>query len=583
MHRRSLRIASFFLLLGVLPAEAQVVTGRVRSAADGAPIAGAVIRVITDDGAVASGLSGSGGLFRLGVHATGPAHIEVEMIGHHPWSSERVRLGPADSLGVDVRLETAPVELDEIAAESRNLCAGIATTPSGITDVLWRDARTALEAQRITGGEDRLRFQLETFERDITVDSQVVVRDLRHRSSSRAPEGFRAAPIEWLETRGFLEEKTEGIYLYGATPAVLLEGWFVDTHCLGLLAPEPGDSLIGITFTPNRDRRAPEIRGTLNLDARSRDLRSIEFEYVSLPPHVPPGSNGRAWLQRLPDGSVFIREWRIDSPMLELGEILVFGERRPVERVWATRTSGGEVLRARRGSTELFRARRATVEGVVFDSVNRVPLAGAHVFIVGSDFATRTDSTGAYRLEDLPDGTYRLSFEHPRLVAFGHRPAPRRVALTRGDTARFDLGIPANARLLVNPEDVARLDSIAAVGRYLGVNLDNRAVQPDEARRAAFEPGRAARVIVRVVRHEDGKAIAGVAVSLVRRGSYAVVATGVTDANGHLELEGVPGGDYDVAAERDGYLAPTENRATLEPGLVHRMVVRLRSETRQSP
>lgn len=570
-------LKSCFLVLLLLPisGEAQSVSGRVRSAVDGAPVAGAVIQIVYPNGEPTFGLSGSQGLFRISARPGDAVQVEIEMIGHRPWISLPTRLGVADSVYFDVLLEAAPVELGAIVAESRNLCAGISNGTAGI-DVLWRDARTALTAHQISGAQRRLRFLIETYERDIASDSLVVLRDFRNRVWSTSPEAFRAAPVSWLEERGFLQERDNAVFLYGPTPTVLLDDWFVRTHCLSIVPPEPGDTMIAIAFAPNRDRRTPDIRGVVHLDARSRDLRSIEFAYVSLPARVPSGSSGRAVFSRLPDGSVMIREWNIDSPIIELGEISVFGERRPVERVWATRRTGGEVLRAQHGTAEVYRAHRATIEGVVFDSVNRVPLAGARVFVVGSGFATRTDSSGAYRLEDLPEGNYRLSFEHPRLVAFGYRPAPREVVVARGDSALVDLAMPSSARLLVSSEDVARLDSIAAVGRYLGVNLDARSLQPEEARRAAFDPVYPVRIVMRVVQHDTGEPVSGVEVSLVRAETREVVASGFTDGSGQLEFERVPGGDYEVSAHRTGYLAPTENRVTLEPGLVFQMVVRLR-------
>lgn len=572
------RLKHSFLAILLLPVwgEAQSVSGRVRSAADGAPIAGAVIRVTYPRGGPVLGLSGPQGLFRVQVPEGDTVRVSVEMIGHRQWSSSSRRLDGADSVYLDVLLEIAPVELDAIGAESRNLCAGISTGSAGI-DVLWRDARTALTAQQIGGARGRLRYLLETYERDVASDSLVVIRDVRHRRWSTSPEAFRSAPVSWLQTEGFLEEKDNAVFLYGPTSAILLDDWFVHTHCLSLVPPQPGDTMLDLAFAPNRDRRTPDIRGTIRLDARSRDLRSIEFEYVSLPARIPSGSSGRVFFNRLSDGSVIIKEWSIDSPIIELGEIMAFGQRRPIERVWATRQSGGETLRAQDGTSEVYRARRATIEGVVFDSVNRIPLAGARVLVAGSGFVAEADSSGRYRLEDLPDGEYRLSFEHPRLAAYGYRPAPRGVALLRGDTARVDLVIPSRARLLVSPEDIARLDSIAAVGRYLGVNFDARDVQPEASRRAAFDSEYRVRIITRVVEHETSEPLAGVAVSLIRPDSRDVVAAGVTDANGQLELYDVPGGEYEVMARLDGYLAPTENRVTLEPGLVIRMVVRLRT------
>src|SRR5689334_16368869 len=75
-----------------------------------------------------------------------------------------------------------------------------------------------------------------------------------------------------------------------------------------------------------------------------------------------------------------------------------------------------------------------TVTGVVFDSVAQTPLSGA-VIQMGAEAGDKkvhtatTDSTGAYRIDGVPSGSYLITFFHPALDALGLQPLVRRVAV----------------------------------------------------------------------------------------------------------------------------------------------------------
>ena len=62
----------------------------------------------------------------------------------------------------------------------------------------------------------------------------------------------------------------------------------------------------------------------------------------------------------------------------------------------------------------------ATVIGRVFDANNRIPLAGAHLQIVGTTFTTFTDGSGLYRLEFDPRLLKKCRIQYVQVVAPGH-------------------------------------------------------------------------------------------------------------------------------------------------------------------
>lgn len=94
---------------------------------------------------------------------------------------------------------------------------------------------------------------------------------------------------------------------------------------------------------------------------------------------------------------------------------------------------------------------RVTVEGRVYDSLARVPLAGATVNFVRADSRTKSytatsDSAGRYSLPDLEAGSYIAGFFHPVLDAIALEPPIRRVEIgnDRRSTARVDLAVPSS-------------------------------------------------------------------------------------------------------------------------------------------
>lgn len=96
----------------------------------------------------------------------------------------------------------------------------------------------------------------------------------------------------------------------------------------------------------------------------------------------------------------------------------------------------------------------STISGVIFDSTTMRPLADATVQMVtkddithGRSFTTESDSSGRFRMPDVPIGSYVVTFFHPRLDALGLS-APLRAVEARSDQADITLAIPSTRRLI---------------------------------------------------------------------------------------------------------------------------------------
>ena len=116
-----------------------------------------------------------------------------------------------------------------------------------------------------------------------------------------------------------------------------------------------------------------------------------------------------------------------------------------------------------------------SVRGFVYDSVGRVPLAGANVQLVPVDGAmhavarrtTHTDDAGAFGIDSLPAGRYLVGFFHPRLDSLGLDPPVKRVELRGGRIATVELAVPSSETVVATwcgPKAAA--DSLGVVLGY---------------------------------------------------------------------------------------------------------------------
>ena len=93
---------------------------------------------------------------------------------------------------------------------------------------------------------------------------------------------------------------------------------------------------------------------------------------------------------------------------------------------------------------------RHVVHGVVFDSLAQAPLAGAVVQIASRDatgplHSATTDSSGHFRIADLPAGQFLIGFYHDALTAIGLDVPLRAFDLAADTSVTIDLGVPSGA------------------------------------------------------------------------------------------------------------------------------------------
>jgi Carboxypeptidase regulatory-like domain len=344
---RSLSLIPLLLaLLSAAPLSAQTIRGALVDEG-GRPVDGTVVGLYPAAGgrAVAGGLTDAEGRFSLSAPEPGRYRVRAERVGYRAASAEVDLVAGETS---EVRLTTAvqAFVLDpiEVAADTR--C--VVRPGAGMRAYeLWQQAAVALRATELVEDQELVEYTVRTYRRD-------VMRSRRPRQNP--PLRVRGQPFETLSPaelaeHGYLRDAGDSVAIYGPDATVLLSDEFQDTHCLYVHSQvnvQTRDGVrgeVGLAFEPAADRGIVDIRGTLWLDARTGELRSVEYEYTGLSDGSERSpSRGEVQFQRLPSGAWIVSRWHIRTARIVRGT----GEEsrratRPVEILGDVREAGGEV------------------------------------------------------------------------------------------------------------------------------------------------------------------------------------------------------------------------------------------------
>jgi hypothetical protein len=536
------------LLLLAAPLPAQVVEGTVTSGDTGAPIRGAVVRLLDVHGKTAGeGMTDAAGAFSLRAGAAGRYRLRAEGVGYESVTSGTFDLGVGDVRHVPLVSAGRAITLEGITVESGPRRCRL--RPEGAEELarVWEEARKALRVVALTEAAGRVRFDYETYRRELDPASGETRSEQRrsHFGGTRSP--FHSVSAERLAEHGFVEVGPDSTTYYAPDAGVLLSDVFLDGHCFQFhTGSSAADGRIGLDFRPVRGASRPDIEGTLWLDRKSSELREVEYRFVRLPLRVPEDRlGGRVAFQRVPSGAWIVKAWSIRMPVVTIYERWQPRSRgggmehRSDAVLSAIVEEGGEVRSVRPAEERRSRG-RGSLAGLVTDSLAGGPLVGARVYLSGTSFAARTDGAGRFRIADVPAGTYLVSFLHPAIGRLGYVPDPRRVELRPDMEADLELALPSTTALL------ERLCPGLAPGEAMitGTVRDADGSAPlDGARvrvtRRTIDP--------RITTPGEGFVIVS---GTTHRGSVEVT----TDASGRYRICGTPlTGELELSAMRDGY------------------------------
>ena len=441
------------LCLSAGAASAQVVVGTVVDPSTNAPVRGAFVALLNAQGGrVAGSLSDERGAF---VFRTQPGtySVRAERIGHRTTTSAAFTLQAQQTHTLRLSLEVAALRLKEIDVRGENRCGR--PDDSKLTAQVWAEARKALTvaAWAQSGGAV---YQSRSYELDRDAQLQPIGTPIYRFTSLAGKKAYRAIDPDTVARYGFIRDTREGRIMYGLDAELLLSNTFLGDHCFRVERRADQRGLIGLSFEPTRRRRVPDVNGTLWLDERTAELRFIEYGFTGVSGFEDRTyAGGRTEFEQLPNGAWIVRRWYVRSP-----RILIMGDGKA--RMQGAHEEGAEILDVRLATSEASTSlvRRHRVRGEVFDSVYGLPLGFARVYLSGTPYTTTTSASGLFVLDSIPEGDYRIAFDHPRLDSLPKYPPAIPISVD-GRRSSFDLGTPSLRSLIAASCDTTALKKVA--------------------------------------------------------------------------------------------------------------------------
>jgi len=462
----------FGVVGGLLPdrGAAQTVRGTLSEVGTGSPVEGALVILRDSVGQEVDGyLTNAAGRFILRASRGGVFMVTAERIGFETVRSDSFTLATSQILGLPLETSQAPVPLDELRVEGEQRC--VVRPEEGLELAnLWDEARQVLTVQDWTEREGLYQYLMSSYVRDLDSDAHLVLSETRERYERVTRVPIRSLPAEDLLEGGFVRQLEDGSYeYYGPDASVLLSDEFLDTHCFKLTEGERSRAEIGLSFEPALQGGAPDITGTLWLDRRTAELKTLDFNYTWAPyPEAQGAAGGRIEFEGLPNGAWIVRRWWIRMPTVSHSRNPLAGM---VTEQWVSgyTEAGGEVAQAYALNRRLLdEAPGGILAGSVWDGTRAAPLPGAMVYLSGTTFSTETDSVGRFLLPDLPAGTFVAAFDHPRLDSVGIHPFGKEVLIVPGESREVRLSVPSMETILAascSEGDEVQRPTLALSGR----------------------------------------------------------------------------------------------------------------------
>jgi hypothetical protein len=392
--------------------------------------------------AVISVLSDERGEYAIRAPGAGRYVVSAKRIGARRAASPPFDLASGETRRVDLALDAVLYTLPEVVVSTTAVCL---TRPAQAQRVasLWEEARTALTATQISLRDRLFNGRVTRYVRELDPVSLKVLSESRSDMAGVLSSPSATVSADSLSSVGYWWDLPDGTsQVYNAPDTdVLMSAAFLRDHCFD--AVDGGRNrrgLVGVAFDPVPARKVPDIRGTLWLDARTFELRYLEFRYTRMRSADSVNVGGELYFARLPSGAWLVRRWFIRMPQFARYETSPVSTdiHRPMVLIRPTAyrliEDGGDVFSE---GLRLF-DKPAVVTGVVLDSAG-APLAGAAVRLSGTPFATKTDAQGHFRLDSLPAGSHTVAAEHPSYAALGMLVDDEPLRLEEGVTERVTL------------------------------------------------------------------------------------------------------------------------------------------------
>lgn len=445
---RSGAAAALLSLLSAIVAQAQVVRGVVTERTSGLPLPGVLVTLELADSTTSqralnlTSLTDERGEYAVRAARPGRYRVEAKRIGVRRFTSEPFALAEGQTHRVDVVVDGLLYSLPEVTVEAAPICA-VRRNQEQRVAALWDEASTALTAARVSARDRPTRAQIVRHVLTIDIENTASLGESRTVLENAMERPFTSLSADSLSTIGYWHELPgDSIAYYGPDAEVLLSDAFRRDHCYSVMeGGRERRGLIGLSFQPVSERSLPDVRGTLWMDARTFELRFVEFEYSRLPyGDVPAKVGGEVHFARLPTGAWIVRRWyirvptyrrtnrsNIAAPILRAALDSLATLHRLVEE-------GGSLIMDELPPPE----RPASLRGVVQDSSGR-PMQGATVRLTGTPHVARVDERGRFTFDSLAPGSYAVVAQHDEYTLYGLTATQAFLTLNEGDREEVTL------------------------------------------------------------------------------------------------------------------------------------------------
>lgn len=425
------------------------VAGVVSDEGTGAPIEGAVVRLADPAGTVRETITDPEGAFAFEAVAPGAYVLGVRRIGYEVLGSP-LEVGP-DAQSLDVRLSPRAIPLDPLEVDVEGRPPRLVET--GFYDRMEEGWGTYLEPEWIEankGGYTRLSHFMSVLQ-------------------GRAP-GLRCPRVQvWLDRRPVgqtdgwgtsrpLSINPEGTYrsAAGAPPALIEELSVVELGAAEIY--QPGSKIPFFAWNPDSQRCGAIILWS------DWTAATVEVPRIDVTLCQPAGRPGEVAVEGFVDDEV--TEVRLPAAHV-IAAYPMAGGRERVETVVRTDSLGryrlcdlpagaelelGAVYGPYEGDRLAFPAaagaevrlgvpvsRPGSVTGLAINEVTEQPIEAVRITVEDTDFRAVTNRTGAFSLEGLPPGTYRI-----RALCGGFESSAQTVEVADGAQVRVVVALRSN-------------------------------------------------------------------------------------------------------------------------------------------
>jgi hypothetical protein len=425
------------------------------------PVPGVVVQLVDSSSAVvARALSNDRGEFRITAATGGSYRLRTLRIGYAPSLSPVVVLRAGTEVSQRIALSNILIALDTVRVTDRSSCRAFSDSAAA-TFAVWEQVRTALTAAQLTASARAIAATTVAYERSLDPSGRRVLNQSMHVSSDYVTQPWRTIAPERLRRDGYVVTDQDNTVTYDAPGLdMLLSPGFLEDHCFRL---EAKADRLGVRFEPIPERKSiAEVRGTIWLDRKSAELRSMEYRYANISPEQADEARGNTEFVRLRNGAWVIAKWDIRMPRLEnrigprsLGASGI--------RVTGIEVSGGELSLVRRASDTLWSRPSLAMTGEIVDSASGRPWPNASIELVGAMQRAVADSRGRFTIANVLPGQYTAQVRTESLDSVR---AVFQTPIEFADaTTRIELRVPTAQQLSAS---VCRGQTMTDVGIILG-------------------------------------------------------------------------------------------------------------------